>query len=144
MIKTNLVKYLVFAIAFLFLSCNSMDGDKTKTSDGNTDETEKVLEESFKLWTWVTADNDRTDDSFRDEFEKYANNGIDALLINTYGNPENLARLVPIAQEFNLEVHAWMFTVNRPGDKIAEQHPEWYAVSRDGKSCYDEPPYVGY
>ena len=37
-----------------------------------------------------------------------------------------------------------MFTVNRPGDAVAEQHPEWYAVSRDGKSCFDEPPYVGY
>ena len=37
-----------------------------------------------------------------------------------------------------------MFTVNRPGDTIAEQHPEWYAVSRDGKSCFDNPPYVGY
>lgn len=144
MIKSNVIKPLALTIAFLLLSCNSQNGDKNKTSGFTTDEAEQVLEKPFKLWTWVTADNDRTDDSFEEEFKKYADNDIDALLINTYGNPENLARLVPIAQKFNLEVHAWMFTVNRPGDKIAEQHPEWYAVSRDGKSCYDEPPYVGY
>jgi len=34
--------------------------------------------------------------------------------------------------------------MNRPGDKVALQHPEWYAVSREGKSCFDTRPYVGY
>lgn len=98
----------------------------------------------FKFWTWITADEKRTDASFSEEFEKYAKNGVHAVLINTYANTELLSRLVPLAKENNLEVHAWMFTVNRPGDKVAEQHPDWYAVSRDRKSCYDEPPYVGY
>ncbi|MDO1511571.1 hypothetical protein Q2T41_02675 [Maribacter confluentis] len=117
--------------------------------NGNKEEKETALlekEESgpFKFWTWITADASRTDDSYVEEFAKYADNGIDAVLINTYTDPELLARLTPLALGMGLEVHAWMFTMNRPGDKIAEQHPEWYAVSRDGKSCYDEPPYVGY
>lgn len=98
----------------------------------------------FKFWTWITAQADRTDESFAEEFAKYADNGIDALLINTYADPKLLERLVPIAKRFDLEVHAWMFTVNRPGDTVAEAHPEWYAVSRDGRSCYDDPPYVDY
>ncbi len=34
--------------------------------------------------------------------------------------------------------------MNRPGDSIALQHPEWYMVSRDGKSCFDTRPYVDY
>ena len=106
---------------------------------------EQSLKDSdFKLWTWITANEKKSDESYLKEFAKYAENGIDAVLINTNANPELLSRLVPLAAQNNLEVHAWMFTVNRPGDKIAEQHPEWYAVSRDGKSCYDEPPYVGY
>ncbi len=107
-------------------------------------QTDNDVEEAFKFWTWITADEKRTDASFTEEFEKYSKNGIDAVLINTYANPKLLARLVPLAKEHNLEVHAWFFTVNRPGDRVAEQHPEWYAVSRDGKSCYDDPPYVGY
>ncbi|KKN39583.1 hypothetical protein LCGC14_0741990 [marine sediment metagenome] len=100
--------------------------------------------EDFKLWTWITADAKRSDASFQEEFDKYAANGIDAVLINTGTDPKLLARLVPLAKKSQLEVHAWMFTVNRPGDKIAEQHPEWYAISRDGKSTYDDPPYVEY
>ena len=34
--------------------------------------------------------------------------------------------------------------MNRPGDSIALQHPEWYAVSKEGNSCYDKRPYVDY
>ena len=106
---------------------------------------EKVsLTKDFKFWTWITADAKRNDASYVEEFTKYASNGIDAILINTYAEPKLLERLTIIAEKSGLEVHAWMFTVNRPGDKVAEQHPEWYAVSRDGKSCYDQPPYVGY
>ncbi|WP_343488358.1 hypothetical protein [Allomuricauda sp. d1] len=99
---------------------------------------------SFKFWTWITANADRTDISYAEEFQKYGQNGFDAVLINTGTDPKLLERLVPLAVEHGLEVHAWMFTTNRPGDEVAEQHPEWYAVSREGKSCYDNPPYVGY
>ena len=116
--------------------------ESKRTEGGMPGKTDEGGELTF--WTWITADSTRSDDSYAVEFKKYAVNGIDAVLINTGADPRLLSRLVPIAADAGLEVHAWMFTVNRPGDKIAEQHPEWYAVSRDGKSCYDQPPYVGY
>ncbi|TVZ14792.1 hypothetical protein [Maribacter sp. MAR_2009_72] len=133
----------------MIMSCILLSVFMVSCNGGHKEEKETALlekEESgpFKFWTWITADASRTDDSYVEEFAKYADNGIDAVLINTYTDPELLARLTPLALGMGLEVHAWMFTMNRPGDKIAEQHPEWYAVSRDGKSCYDEPPYVGY
>ena len=35
--------------------------------------------------------------------------------------------------------------MNRPGDTWAqENHPEWFTVSRNGDSCLENPPYVGY
>ncbi|WP_188651311.1 putative glycoside hydrolase, partial [Yeosuana aromativorans] len=43
-----------------------------------------------------------------------------------------------------LKVHAWIMTMNRPGDSVALQHPDWYMVSRSGKSCFDDRPYVDY
>lgn len=139
--QTNLFKILAL---FIFVITTSCDLKKETTEPNTTASTAKISEETFKLWTWITAEKDRTDKSFDEEFEKYSKNGIHAILINTYGDPALLTRLVPIAKKYNLEVHAWMFTMNRPDDKVAEQHPEWYAVSRDGKSCFDEPPYVGY
>ncbi|WP_240729836.1 family 10 glycosylhydrolase [Flavobacterium sp. ASW18X] len=99
---------------------------------------------TFKFWTWFTADETKDDAYYRQEFKKYKENGFHAVLINTGTDADLLKKVAPFATEVGLEVHAWMFTVNRPGDKIAEKHPEWYAVSRDGKSCYDQPPYVGY
>jgi uncharacterized lipoprotein YddW (UPF0748 family) len=139
--QTNLLQLLAFITFILTLSCTQ----KKESSEATITVTNNVpSEESFKLWTWITAEKTRTDESFDQEFKKYGENGLDAILINTYGDPALLTRLVPIAKKYDLEVHAWMFTMNRPGDKIAEQHPEWYAVSRDGKSCFDEPPYVGY
>ena len=136
-------KFLPFLALFIF-SLNISCETKKETATTTTSENTEVEKEPFKFWTWITAEKTRTDASFDEEFKKYGDNGLDAILINTYGDPELLARLVPIAKKHNLEVHAWMFTMNRPGDKVAEQHPEWYAVSRDGKSCFDEPPYVGY
>lgn len=138
--KGELLKIVLLLTFFLGLAaCRTDQKDKMETT------AELVPEKSpFKFWTWMTARAERTDDSYTEEFAKYSDNGIDAILINTHANTKLLSRLVPIAKRFDLEVHAWMFTINRPGDTIAEQHPEWYAVSREGKSCFDNPPYVGY
>ena len=129
----------LIAVLLLLVSCNIEQKAGTKIASETL-----VKGASFKFWTWITATAERSDESFEEEFSKYSENGIDAILINTNTDAELLTRLIPIAKRFDLEVHAWMFTINRPGDSIAEQHPEWYAVSREGKSCYDNPPYVGY
>ncbi|BFP42526.1 hypothetical protein FGF1_33710 [Flavobacteriaceae bacterium GF1] len=118
------------------VSCQS----KQESEQNDTISTTK----EFKFWTWITADSSRTNNSYTEEFAKYKKSGIDAVLINTNANPVLLERLVPLAQEADLEVHAWMFTMNRPGDPIALQHPDWYMVSRSGKSCFDNRPYVDY
>jgi uncharacterized lipoprotein YddW (UPF0748 family) len=99
---------------------------------------------AFKYWVWTTASEDRTDASYLVEFNKYADRGVDAVLINTNTQTALLERLAPLAASAGLEVHAWIMAINRPGDKEAEKHLDWYAVSRDGKSCYDQPPYVDY
>ncbi len=138
----NKLNYVLVGIICLALTFNISCSEKLKSDPSIEDA--KQHEYKLKFWTWITADEKRTDDSFAEEFSKYGTSGIDAVLINTYADPELLARLAPIANKAGLEVHGWMFTVNRPGDKVAEQHPEWYAVSREGKSCYDNPPYVGY
>ena len=134
------MKHTVFVwiLAMFGAICLQAQGHNADTVDGHKAKTD------FKFWTWVTADAKRSDTAFKKEFDAYAAYGIDAVLINTYADPKLLARLAPIAKASGLEVHAWMFTVNRPGDNVAEKHPEWYAVSRDGKSTFDDPPYVGY
>lgn len=128
---------LVLAIAVFFASCNQKDGKKNASEAASNTE-------DFKFSTWITSSKDKTNDAYTAEFKRYKAGGIDEVLINTATDPKELARLVPIAKKEGLKVHAWIMAVNRPGDSIALQHPEWYMVSRDGKSCFDTRPYVDY
>lgn len=128
---------LVLLSIVVMVGCNQKEAKKDAaeaTTDGS----------DFKFGTWITSSKDKTNEAYTAEFKKYKEAGIDEVLINTSTDPKELARLVPIAKNEGLKVHAWIMAVNRPGDSIALQHPEWYMVSREGKSCYDTRPYVDY
>lgn len=84
------------------------------------------------------------DSSYVSRFRELKDGGIDAVLINTNTDTTLLSRITPLALNEGLEVHAWIMAMNRPGDTVALKHPDWYAVSRDGKSCFDTRPYVNY
>ncbi|GMN11006.1 hypothetical protein MTsPCn9_26820 [Croceitalea sp. MTPC9] len=73
----------------------------------------------FKFWTWITADEKRTNASYTEDFKKFNDYGFDVVLINTGANAELLKRLTPLAKKEGLEVHAWIFTnrVNQSLDK---------------------------
>jgi len=136
----KLHKLLIFIVVLSIFSCATKEEDKKS----NKITKELTAENSFEFGVWITANNDRANEDYAQEFEKYKSAGIDEVLINTGTDPELLKRIVPIAKEEGLKVHAWIMTMNRPGDTIALQHPEWYAVSKEGKSCFDTRPYVGY
>ncbi|MCF8715400.1 hypothetical protein JM658_11220 [Joostella atrarenae] len=138
----RLLKLSMLAMLFVLASCSEK---KATNDEAKPEEVAVVKEQSdFKYWTWTTASEQRADTSYQREFAKYKAGGIDAVLINTNTDPKLLERLTPIAKKEGLEVHAWIMAMNRPGDSVALQHPDWYAVSREGKSCFDTRPYVGY
>ena len=103
-----------------------------------------IASSNFEFGVWATANKDKSNEEYALEFKKYKSAGIDEVLINTGTDPKLLKRITPIAKKNGLKVHAWIMTMNRPGDSIALTHPEWYAVSKEGKSCFDTRPYVGY
>lgn len=98
----------------------------------------------FKVGAWVTVNKKTDTTALKSLFSKLENAGFNEILINTGTNAELLEQVAPMAKAQKLNVHAWMFTMNRPGDPVAKTHPDWYTVSRDGKSCYDDQPYVNY
>ncbi len=107
-------------------------------------ESNASTKDNFIFGVWITAQEKKSDADYTKEFKKYYDAGIDEILINTNTDPILLERLVPIAKKEGLKVHAWIMAMNRPGDSIALQHPEWYAVSKEGNSCFDTRPYVDY
>lgn len=137
----KLTKLLLLVLLTLSVfSCTNTESKKTDNASTQNGKSET----SFEFGVWITADAKRTNEEYAKEFQKYKNAGIDEILINTNTDPTLLSRLVPVAARKGLKVHAWIMAMNRPGDTIALKHPEWYAVSKEGKSCFDTRPYVNY
>lgn len=90
-----------------------------------------------KNWMWEGFHRDWSDEQYAQHFKKAYDCGISAVLFEGYDE-----RIYRICHEVGLECHYWNWTLNR--HELLETHPEWYAVSRTGKSCAEEPPYVGY
>lgn len=97
------------------------------------------------LYLWVQGDkHEGQTDWWQQHFAKLASAGIHAVIIG--GTPTRLAHLTPIARAQGLQVYAWLWSLNRPQDATALQHPERYAVNRLGKSCHTpaDRPFVEY
>lgn len=136
----NLKPLFLLLISVCAVSCM----DNMKAEKNSKAVKSPPQEQAFKYWVWTSAASEKSDSAYTAEFKKYSENGIDAVLINTNTDPELLNRVTPLATAQGLEVHAWIMAMNRPGDSVALQHPEWYAVSREGKSTFDTRPYVDY
>jgi uncharacterized lipoprotein YddW (UPF0748 family) len=96
----------------------------------------------FTISTWTHADKEFVKETWVKKFESYKELGISEVLV--HGGAEVLQPIVDLAKQYDLEIHAWMWTLNRPNDPVANQHPEWYAVNRAGKNSLEYRAYVDY
>jgi uncharacterized lipoprotein YddW (UPF0748 family) len=94
---------------------------------------------ALKNWAWMRGEVKSMDD-WRRKLADMRAAGIDAILIG--GGADFYRTVIPVARQEGLEVHAWIFTMMR-GEHV-KAHPEWYAVSRNGVSTAEKPPYVDY
>lgn len=95
----------------------------------------------FSVWSWVHGSRDHDLGGWRERFARLRLAGVDAVLV---GGGE-IGLLSEAARREGLAFHRWFWTLNRNGDQWAQDnHPEWYTVSRLGRSTLEEPPYVGY
>lgn len=79
-----------------------------------------------------------------DQVQAWAKAGVTMLVID--GSPEAIARISAWGKAAGLKTVAWFWSLNRPDDATALQHPSWYAVSAEGKGCHQEKdrPFVAY
>lgn len=100
------------------------------------------IPDAITLSTWVNAKPPFDKDLWNTKLASYKALGISEILV--HGNPDMLEQIIPLANSYDIDVHAWMWTLNRPNDVIAMQHPEWYAVNRNGDNSFDYRAYVDY
>lgn len=93
-----------------------------------------------KYWAWTDVDRKASSADLTQKYKNLRAHGLNGVFIG--GGLDD--REFEIIREAGLEVHAWMWTTNRGDQWIRDHHPDWYMVSRSGKSCFDKPPYVDY
>ena len=104
------------------------------------DETIKTENPVFATWAHGSGEFDK--ELWTNKLKHYSSLGISEVLIS--GSIAFYNQIIPLAKDYGIRIHAWMWTLNRPGDKIAQQHPEWYSVNRAGQNCFEYRPYVDY
>jgi len=95
----------------------------------------------FTAWTWVHGGGAVPLATWRSRYARLRAAGIGGVLVGD----GDAAMHGEAARAEGLVLHRWVWALNRPGDAFVKaEHPEWYSVSREGKSSLTTPPYVGY
>ena len=103
------------------------------------------LKTGLKIWAWVHPNQPPDTDKTSDEWKLILGNlkkwGIDAVLI-LVRDKSVIDQVLPIALEADLELHAWIITMEFPDEITMKEHPSWYVVNAKGESCIDKPAYI--
>ncbi len=124
----------------LFLLVGTMGIYAQKVDNGFSDQ-----EFYFTAWGDVNKGKGKTKASVTEQkahLKRLADAGITDLLPNA--STERLKELIPLAKEYGIRVHAWLWMMNIGGLEEARKHPEWYSVNALGQSCNEYDPYVSY
>ena len=121
---------LLLAISLIFLSCSNAQNEHQSAAD------------SFMIAAWTGAGMAESEAEWREKFQMFSEHGLTDLFLSA--SVEKTTEVVGYASDYNINIHAWVWTLNRPGDTTAAKHPEWYAVNRNGDNSYDYRAYVDY
>lgn len=124
---------IILFVAFVLFSCQEKEDSQVIL---------KEVKETFSFATWTNPGGAFDKEKWEAKLAAFDSLGISEILVG--GNAEFYNQLIPLASEKGIKIHAWMWTLNRPNDTIANKHPEWYAVNRDGKNSLEYRAYVDY
>lgn len=134
-LKKALLASAGLATAPLVMTGRAETAQPPKAAPAPKDMAKKVL----KNWVWINPDLKQSSEVLESTYAAYAKAGITGIFFENDSETHFRA-----AKKQGLEAHRWMWTMNRGEKELLQAHPDWYAVSRTGKSCADHPPYVDY
>lgn len=124
------MKNLYLLFAFLLVPLFSF----SQTNDTNYS--------NFTFAAWTGGGIADTEEEWELELQRFSAYGLTDLYLGA--GKEKLELAASIASKYNINIHAWIWTLNRPGDSTAAKNPEWYAVNRNGDNSWDYRAYVDY
>ncbi len=127
--KREFLKSVAIAGAGLAFAKSSVSSEKSFQSGS----------EKLKHWVWERPNEKEEDKDLEKKYEDFYQAGIRGIFFE-----EDSEKHFKTAKNAGLETHRWMWTMNRGEKELLDNHPELYAVSREGESCATNPPYVNY
>lgn len=100
---------------------------------------EVSAKKKYKHWAWINPKVTDKEEDLQALYKKYYDAGIRGIFFE-----EDSEKHFRAAKSQKIEAHRWIWTMNRKIEELMKNHPEWYAVNRNGESCIDHPPYVTY
>jgi len=95
----------------------------------------------METWTWLHLNNKNQTQS--EEIITSLNlNNFTGILVE--GDPERVAAFAKRAVNKGIKVQYWFWTLINTEPELRDTHPEWFNISRSGKSSLTHPPYVEY
>jgi uncharacterized lipoprotein YddW (UPF0748 family) len=88
-------------------------------------------------WVWMGANTAWEEADWQNACSRLKRAGITGILMGA--DTASLRKAGTTASEYDMEVHAWFWTMNR-----GEAPAKWLSVNRQGKSLAEQQAYVGY
>jgi len=98
-----------------------------------------------KTWAWVHPneypDTAKTTDEWKWLFGEFNKWGLKDVLLLTR-KKDIIDQVLPVAVEADINLHAWIISLEFPDEATMKSHPAWYVVNANGESCIDKPAYI--
>ncbi len=94
-------------------------------------------------WVWMDWREQYTEDDWSNKFTELASLGFHGIHLQQ-NDKEKIEKIASLAKKAGLEIHVWIIVLLQRNEEIRKNHPDWFTISRDGKSSLETPPYVDY
>jgi uncharacterized lipoprotein YddW (UPF0748 family) len=90
-----------------------------------------------QFWIWISGHSLNSLTKWDSIFQDISSLGIKGVLLSA--SSEKIRQILPLARKYNLQIHIWMWAMNR-----GDAPKEYLSVNDLGQSLADEQAYVGY
>lgn len=104
--------------------------------------TSEMQKNGFRTWLWMGAHESWKAEKWDSVLSELQFAGISGIL--TLADATTLPRIISIAQKHGIVVEKWFVAMMNNDQDLINEHPEWFVISREGKSSVADPAYVGY
>ena len=96
----------------------------------------------FRIWMWMGGHESWKAEQWDSVLAEFRSAGIYGLL--TQADRATLEKMIPLAHKHGVLVQKWFIAMMNNDTSLIRTHPDWYVISREGKSCITDPAYVTY